>query len=134
MNIKQPVGILIVEDAILTARAIESALKNFGYEIVGFARSGQEAIETATRARPDVVLMDIQLEGLMDGVSATHRIQTILDIPVIYLTASSDPGTIRRALHSSPYGYITKPFKEQDLHDAIENALARKKVKKEINR
>jgi CheY-like chemotaxis protein len=104
-------------------------LTDLGYAVIGFARSGEEAIEMATQARPDVILMDIKLKGFMDGVSATHRIQTSLDIPVIYVTASSDTGTVKRALHSSPYGYIIKPFREQDLHDAIENALSRKKAK-----
>ena len=128
MGVKQPVRVLIVEDEILTARAIAGDLTDLGYAVIGFARSGQEAIEMATHARPDVILMDIKLKGPMDGVSATHRIQTSLDIPVIYLTASSDTETVKRALYSSAYGYITKPYREKDLHDAIKNALDRKRA------
>ena len=91
--------VLIVEDEVLTARAIARGLTDLGYAVIGFARSGEEAIDMATQAQPDVILMDITLKGIMDGVSATHRIQTSLDIPVIYLTASSDAATVKRALH-----------------------------------
>jgi CheY-like chemotaxis protein len=129
MGIKQSVRVLIVEDEVLTARAIANSLANLGYAVIGFARSGEEAIELATQARPDVVLMDITLKGAMDGVSATQRIQTSLDIPVIYLTASSDAETVKRALYSNPYGYITKPFREKDLYDAVRNALERHRAR-----
>lgn len=127
MGVKQLVRVLIVEDEVLTARAIAKDLTDLGYAVIGFARSGEEAIDMASQAHPDVVLMDITLKGAMDGVSATHRIQTSLDIPVIYLTASSDAETVKRALYSSPYGYIVKPFREKDLHDAIRDALGRHK-------
>ena len=132
MSVEQPVRILIVEDEVLTAHAITSDLKNLGYAVIGFVRSGEEAIKMASRTQPDVVLMDIKLKGLLDGVSATHRIQTGLDIPVIYLTASSDAETVKRAIHSSPYGYITKPFRKKDLRDAIRNALDQKKAKRDM--
>lgn len=131
MSVRQSVRVLIVEDEILTARAIAGDLTDPGYAVIGFARYGEEAIEMATQAQPDVILMDIKLKGPMDGVSAANRIQMSLDIPVIYLTASSDTETVKRALHSSPYGYIIKPFREKDLYDAIENALSRKKAKGE---
>jgi CheY-like chemotaxis protein len=133
MGVKQMVRVLIVEDEVLTARAIAGDLAGLGYAVIGFARSGEEAIDMATQAHPDVVLMDITLKGTMDGVSATHRIQTGLDIPVIYLTASSDAETVKRALYSSPYGYIVKPFREQDLHDAIRDALSRRKAGRETS-
>jgi CheY-like chemotaxis protein len=130
MGIKQSVRVLIVEDEVLTARTIANSLANLGYAVIGFARSGEEAIELATQARPDVVLMDITLKGRMDGVSATHRIQTALDIPVIYLTASSDAETVKRALYSNPYGYITKPFGEKALCDTVKSALERHRAMK----
>ena len=128
MSVKQSVKVLIVEDEVLTARAIAGNLTDLGYAVIGFARSGEEAIEMANLARPDVILMDIKLKGPMDGVTATQRIHTSLDIPVIYLTASSDTETVKRALYSSPYGYITKPFRDTDLQDVIKNALDRKKA------
>jgi DNA-binding NarL/FixJ family response regulator len=134
MSTKQSVKVLIVEDEVLTAHAIANHLKNLGYTVIGFANSGEDAIEMAAQARPDVVLMDIKLKGPVDGVSATHRIQSGLNIPVIYLTASSDTETIKRALHSSPYGYIVKPFKETDLLDAIKNAISRRKAKRDVHK
>ena len=134
MSTEQPVRVLIVEDEVLTAYAIANHLKNLGYAVIGFANSGEDAIEMATQARPDVILMDIKLKGVVDGVSATHRIQSSLNIPVIYLTASSDAETVKRALHSSPYGYIVKPFKETDLLDAIKNAISRRKAKRDVNK
>ena len=101
-------------------------------EIVAEASSGAQAIELAQTHQPDVVLMDIGLKGIGDGVSVAQRIQTRLDIPVIYLTGLSDNETVKRAFYSRPYGYITKPFREEELHNAIRNALSRHRMKREM--
>jgi DNA-binding NarL/FixJ family response regulator len=76
--------------------------------------------------------MDIKLKGPMDGVSTAQRIQALFDIPVVYLTAHSDPETLKRVLHSNPYGYIVKPFASNELHQAIEHALERHRERRKL--
>lgn len=129
MYLKRPTRILIVEDEVITATAIERSLKKLGHEVTGIAISAEEAVDKATATDPDLVLMDVRLKGAMDGISAAQRIQAILDIPVVYLTAHSDPETLKRVLHSKAYGYITKPFTEEHLRDAIQQALQLHKAK-----
>jgi CheY-like chemotaxis protein len=130
MDRQQLTKVLIVEDEIISAMDIEQSLKDLGYEMVESASSGQVAIEKAAYMAPDLVLMDIKLSGSMDGVEAAKRIQARFDIPVIYLTAHSDNETLQRAKLSEPYGYILKPFTEQELRIAIEMALYRHKMEK----
>lgn len=129
MSPRQPSKILIVEDDIITATAIEQSLKKAGYQVTGIVVSAEEAIERAGATKPDLVLMDIRLKGETDGISAAQRIQALLDIPVTYLTAHSDPETLKRVLHSKAYGYITKPFTSEHLHETIEQALEWHKTK-----
>jgi CheY-like chemotaxis protein len=129
METREPISILIVEDDNITARSLEYTLKDAGYDVADVVSSGEEAIRRATSKQPDLVLMDIRLKGMIDGVSAAQRIQAQLDIPVVYLTGSSDPATFARIMHSSPYGYIIKPFVEKELYNAIEQALQRHKLK-----
>jgi CheY-like chemotaxis protein len=129
METKQSAKILIVEDENITAKALEYSLKDAGYHVVGVVSSGEEAIRRSASMQPDLVLMDIRLKGIIDGVSAAQRIQASLDIPVIYLTAHSDTETLKRAMHSNPYGYIVKPFVEKELYDAVEQALYRHGLK-----
>ena len=123
MSPKQPTKILIVEDDIITATAVERNLHKGGYQVTGITASAEEAIELAVATEPDLVLMDIRLKGSMDGITAAQRIHALLNIPVIYLTAHSDPETLKRVLHSKAYGYITKPFTSEHLHDTIQQAL-----------
>lgn len=122
--------ILIVEDEMITAKDLEHSLTNLGCQVVGIASSGEEAIAKAGLTQPDLILMDIVLAGPMDGVSATQRIQSQFDVPVIYVTAYSDAQTVKRAMHSRPYGYVVKPFKEEQLRDAIGAALERHRAVK----
>jgi len=117
------IRILVVEDEGITAKALEEFLKDSGYEVVGIVSSGWEAVEQTAALQPDLVLMDIKLMGPMDGVSATQRIQSQLDVPVVYLTSYSDDETLKRVLHSQPYGYLIKPFDDQELRNAINKAL-----------
>jgi AmiR/NasT family two-component response regulator len=132
MSARQTPKIFVVEDEIITAKAIEKSLKSAGYEVVGIATSGSEAIEQVSRLKPDLVLMDIKLKGLLDGVLTTQRIQAHFDIPVIYLTALSDDETLKRVTHSRPYGYLVKPFREQELHEAVDKALQRHQEKRRL--
>jgi DNA-binding NarL/FixJ family response regulator len=130
MGAKALTKILVVEDEIITAKALEKSLKDLGYDVVGIASSGEEAINKTADLRPDVVLMDIKLKGSLDGVSTAQRIHTVFNTPVIYLTAHSDTETVKRVMHSRPYGYIVKPFKEKELNAAIVRALHQHKIKK----
>ena len=112
--------ILIVEDEAVTSVLLEKTLKELGYEVVGSAFDGAEAIALARDKRPDIILMDIRIQGEMDGIETAKRIYQQYGIPIIYLTAHSDDDTIRRAVESGPFGYLIKPFKERELYSNIE--------------
>jgi CheY-like chemotaxis protein len=112
--------ILIVEDEAVTSVMLEKTLKELGYEVVGSAFDGTEAIALANEKKPDIVLMDITIQGDMDGIETAKRIYQQFNIPSIYLTAHSDDDTIRRAVESGPFGYLIKPFKERELYSNIE--------------
>ncbi len=115
--------ILIVEDEVLVANSIRRQLSTLGYEVAAVAVSGAEAVQASLETCPDLVLMDIWLEGEMDGIEAAARIRAQRDIPVIYLTAHADDATLRRAKATEPFGYILKPFQAQSLHSVITMAL-----------
>ncbi len=120
--------IMIVEDEAIVAEAIKSSLKKMNYDIASIVRTGEMAIENAGRDRPDVILMDIRLKGEMDGIEAAEIIRSDFGIPVIFLTAYSDEGRLKRAKLTIPFGYIVKPFKDRDLKITIELALYAAKV------
>jgi CheY-like chemotaxis protein len=124
--------VLIVEDEKITAKAIAAGLSDAGYDVVGTASSGQEAIEKATCLRPHLILMDIRLDGPMDGVVAAQRIQALSKIPVVFLTAYSDIETMKRVLYAKPYGYVVKPYADEELCDAIEKALYRDETRRRV--
>ena len=115
--------VLIVEDESVNAAVIEHQLRKLGYSVAGTATSGEEALELAEKTKPDVVLMDIQLEGQMDGVETAISIRRKLAVPVVYLTATSDEQTIERARATEAYGYLHKPFQERDVHSTLQLAL-----------
>jgi PAS domain S-box-containing protein len=115
--------ILVVEDESTIAITIQDILKSFGYAVPAIARSGEEAVQKVAEIHPDLVLMDIRLEGSMDGVEAAGKIRSDFNIPVVYLTAHIDDNTVQRAAITGPFGYILKPFESRELHIAIELAL-----------
>ncbi|MDY7008917.1 MAG: EAL domain-containing protein [Cyanobacteriota bacterium] len=115
--------ILVIEDELIVAENIARNLKKLGYEVVGIVDSGEEAIQTATKKLPNLVLMDIMLQGDMDGIEAAGYIRSQLKIPVVYMTAYADDRTLGRAKLTEPYGYLVKPFKPQSLKTTIEIAL-----------
>ena len=125
--------ILIVEDEGIVILHIRKALENLGYVVAGIASHGDDAIVKATEIRPDLVLMDIVLKGAVDGIDAAGKIQAILNIPVIYLTAHADENTLQRAKVTEAFGYIVKPFRERDLQIAIEFALYKSRMEGERN-
>ncbi len=117
------VRIMVVEDENIVARDIQNRLQHFGYVVAAAASSGEEAVEKAAEAQPDLVLMDIMLKGDMDGTEAADQLRTRFNIPVVYLTAYADEHTLRRAKITGPFGYILKPFEESELRTTIEMAL-----------
>ncbi|MEG5017387.1 MULTISPECIES: EAL domain-containing protein [unclassified Microcoleus] len=117
--------ILIVEDESIIAEDISDSLISLGYRITGMVYSGEEAIESAAKLRPDLVLMDVNLQGEIDGITAAEEIRLRFQIPVVYLTAYADETTLRRVNSTKPFGYIVKPFEEKNLHTTIQLALYR---------
>ena len=115
--------ILVVEDEALIADDIQRTLIRLGYDVPLSAATGREAIAAAADLRPDLALMDIKLQGPMDGIEAAIVIRRELGIPVIYLTSHSDEATLARAMETSPSGYLLKPFSDRELRTAIEVAL-----------
>jgi len=126
------VKVLIVEDEGIAALDIQNRLKRLGYTASDIVPSGEEAVKIASETSPDLVLMDIMLSGKIDGVTAAEQIHSSLDIPIIYLTAYADEATLQRAKITEPYGYIVKPFKEKDLHIAIDMALYKHKMERKL--
>ena len=118
-----PKRIFIVEDQRLIAADLENTLSKLGYQIVGTAAAGEEAIRKTDETRPDLVLMDIRLRGELDGIQAAMAIRQRAAIPIVYLTAYADEETILRAKVTSPFGYVVKPINQRELRAAIEIAL-----------
>lgn len=115
--------ILIVEDESVAAWYLQEALENMGHNVVGSVISAQEAIQVAGETQPTLILMDIRLQGEIDGIAAAEQIRLRFDIPVIYLTAHADDVTLSRAIATNPYGYLVKPFQEREVYTTIEIAL-----------
>ena len=115
--------ILIVEDECVSATMIEHQLRKLGYAIAGSAASGEEAVRLTLEAKPDLVLMDIELDGDMDGIAAARLIRNTSQVPIIYLTANTDESTINRAGSTEAHGYLTKPIHDRELHSMVQVAL-----------
>lgn len=120
---KKATRILIVEDVANVATVLKARLESFGYEICGVVDTGQKAIDGTIRCQPDLVLMDIMLEGDMTGIDAATEIQKKVSVPIIYLSCLSDHRVMDRAIETNPYGYIVKPYDSAELRFSIENAL-----------
>ncbi len=111
--------ILIVEDERLIARDIAMQLQDLGYDPVGPATTGEDAIEMAGRLRPQLVLMDVHLASAMDGIAAAQSIRSQYGIRSIFLSAFNAGATLERAKLADPFGYLAKPFMENELRDVI---------------
>ncbi|MGB3908741.1 MAG: response regulator [Methanomethylovorans sp.] len=123
--------ILVVEDENIVALEIKKRLQKLGYIVPSVASTGEDAISKVEGILPDLVLMDIMLKGEIDGIHAAGEIRKRFNIPVVYLTAYSDEETLQRAKLTEPYGYILKPFEENDLRTTIEIALYRHQLLKD---
>lgn len=126
--------ILIVEDEAVIAMDMAQQLRDFGYEVVGIAASGERARRLVQDAAPDLVMMDIMIKGGSDGIETARSIRAEHNIPVVFLTAYGDSSTLERAKVASPHGYLVKPFRPQDLRTTIEIALHRQALDDRVRR
>lgn len=115
--------ILIVEDEFILAQDIKNRLTALNYDVIGLCSNGDDALKKAYDEHPDLVLMDIKLEGNKDGIETAAQIQKEMDIPVVFLSAYADKETVKRARISEPMGYLIKPCEEKELETTIEMAL-----------
>ncbi len=118
------IKILVVEDEMIIGAKISMQLTSLGYEVTGILPRGEEAILHVEENKPDIILLDINLKGKLDGITTAEQIQLRNNIPVIYLTANSDEATFNRAKLTRPYAFISKPFKQLDLQRAIELTIS----------
>ncbi|MBC8384108.1 MAG: response regulator [Candidatus Cloacimonetes bacterium] len=125
---------MIVEDEILIAEDIQVSLIKYNYAIVGIVSSGESALEKCREIQPDLILMDIVIQGELSGIETAAKIRELYDIPVIYLTAYADEKTLQTAKITEPFGYIIKPYEDRELFATIEMAFYRFKSEKEIKR
>ena len=117
------IRVLVVEDEPLIAEDIRDLLDSMDYEISAHAMSGEEALEELADNTPDIVLLDINLEGEMDGIQVGEILHKEYQLPFVYLTSYANKSTVERAKHTHPMGYIVKPFDEKDLFTSLEIAL-----------
>jgi signal transduction histidine kinase len=115
--------LLIVEDQAVVAADLADRLTRSGYRICATAASGEEALQLAREHRPNLALMDIRLQGQIDGIETARTLRMELDVPVIFLSSHADDATVARAKAVEPYGFLTKPFDEHDLRLNVEVAL-----------
>jgi CheY-like chemotaxis protein len=123
--------ILVVEDDPLVSRLIGQTLARLGYEVAATVDNGDAAVSYAFSLTPDLVLMDIGLRGSIDGAEAARQIRLSLARPVVFLTGQSEPAVLRRAKEAEPYGYVLKPFTQEQLFVQIEMALHRHQLETE---
>jgi len=126
MSARLPINLMLVEDERIVAFDLKRQLQGFGYRVGAVVASGEQAIDQVDAEKPDLVLMDIHLEGRMDGIEAAILIRNRHQIPVVFLTAYAEDDTLCRALDSRPFGYLVKPCEGRELHATIQMALARR--------
>ncbi len=124
--------VLLVEDELLIALDEKQVLENLGYEVTGIETSGEAALRSVEADCPDLVLMDIMLDGSMDGIEAATVIRTRYDLPVVYVTAYADERLIERAKQTEPFGYVVKPFAPKSLDSCIELALYKHAIERRL--
>jgi len=116
--------ILIVEDDALIAVAISRMLTKFGYEPLSPVERGEDVLESVKANAPDLILMDIRLGGVIDGIDAINEVRKQFDTPFVYMTGNSDEKTYKRAIATNPAGYISKPFVMEECREVISRALS----------
>lgn len=118
------IRILIVEDEVVIAEDMKMMLQNVGYDVSGVAYSHPEAIQSLQANTPDIILIDINLGGVKDGIDLADYVNKNFSIPLIYATSNTDPHTLEKAKKTLSNGYLLKPFSQDDLFTAIEIAIA----------
>jgi CheY-like chemotaxis protein len=130
---QQP-SVLIVEDERIIAMDLKFKLSRLGLCVTAAVPSGEKALDFLSESRPDLILMDIMLEGQLDGVETTRQIATkYKGIPIIYVTAFTDAATYKRAMETRPHAFLSKPVDMEDLHAAIKTAIVFKNGPATIN-
>ena len=131
-NTRTVTKVMIVEDEAIVAEDLKDQLEEMSYNVCGIADNASDAISLAIETKPDVIMMDIVIKGEYDGIYAALEISQQLNIPVIFATAYSDSGTLARATKAAPYGYITKPYNAREARAAIEVALYKSTLEKQL--
>jgi two-component system, response regulator PdtaR len=127
---QEQIKILLVEDVGNVATVLKARLESYGYFICAIANTGRMAIDLAMEHEPDLILMDVLLEGDMNGIEAAEIISGQLDVPIIYLSCLNDQKVFERAIETNPYGYILKPYDSAVLRFGIENAIKKHQSEK----
>lgn len=125
-------AILIVEDEAIVALDLKLSLEELGYEVTGVASSGEQALRAFDERPPQLVLMDVRLQGAMDGIATAQEIRRRQPVPLIFLTSHSDDDTVQRAARTAPYGYLTKPYQIRELRAGIEVALTKSRMERQL--
>ena len=125
MQVTRPPKILIVEDEEILAQDLKETLEELGYNVCPTLLSGEQAVTFFPHIHPDLVLMDIHLQGDVDGIEAAAQITSKFPVPVVFLTAFHDFDTLSRARTMNPYGYLVKPYSKETLHTTLQVALSR---------
>lgn len=120
--------IMVVEDERIVALNLKQRLIRMGYDVTAVVTSGEKALAAIAANPPDIVLMDIHIDGDMDGIATAAAIPTELHLPVVYLTAYSEEATLERARKTQPYGYLLKPFSERELHATMQMVMERRRA------
>ena len=126
--------ILVVEDEAVVSMHLEQRLNALGYQVVGAAKTAAKALSLAAEQRPDLVLMDIRIQGPVDGIATAEQMRDRFRLPVVFLTAFAEDATLDRAKMAQPYGFVLKPFEDRELRTVIEIALYKHETDKEIGR
>jgi CheY-like chemotaxis protein len=129
-----PPRILIVEDEFIVAQDLAHRLADLGYTVADRVNGGLDAVRSASALGVDLVLMDIQLKGEMDGIAAAREIRKLRSIPILFLTAFAEDSVLQRARAAEPFGYLLKPFDDRDLRATIEIALYKHQAEEDLRR
>ncbi len=124
--------LMVVDDEVIITTQLEEILAAEGYDVIGMATSGEDAIAMATERRPDLILLDIKMTGAMDGIATAEVVQTRLDIPVVFISAYADEDILERAKHLEPFGYVVKPVEKKQLRATIEIAIHKKEMERRL--
>ncbi|MDW3209348.1 MAG: LytTR family transcriptional regulator DNA-binding domain-containing protein [Reichenbachiella sp.] len=118
------ISVLIVEDELIIANDLQDILESNNYHVIGIAKSYDLAINKLSTKQPDIVLLDIQIDGSKDGIDLANTIRNEYEIPFVFISSHTDRATLDRAKKSKPNGFLVKPFEDEDVFVAVEMALS----------